>query len=256
MDDRVCCHIDTLIMKYVLKGLVFLYQWLIAIPVLLVATLLCAVFTMLLVHWKNSEFVHRFQQLWSRLFFWMFFMNVKVEGAENMEKGKSYVFVANHTSMFDAWLVYGWLPAVFKWIMKASIRKIPFVGTACKAAGHIFIERGATKQAMRCLEEAKRDLQNGVCVVIFPEGTRSLDGQVGKFKRGAFQIAFDLGLPVVPLSLSGAYEVMPKGSFLVNPARKVKLTIGKPVDLSVYADDQHNQAIEDVREMVIAGKEW
>lgn len=183
-------------------------------------------------------------------------MNPKIEGTENLKKGQSYVFVGNHTSFFDCWVVYGWLPVVFKWIMKYSIRRIPFVGIACKAAGHIFIQRGATKQALKSLEEAKSRLVNGVCVVIFPEGTRSVDGQIGKFKRGAFQIAFDLGLPVVPFSVCGLHEVMPKGSWLVNPGQKVKIVVGKPVDLSVYADDQHNQAIEDIRQMVIDGKEW
>jgi len=142
---------------------------------------------------------------------------------------------------------------VFKWIMKASLRKVPFVGTACKAAGHIFIERGASHQALASLELAKSRLVNGVSVVIFPEGTRSPDGQVAKFKRGAFQIAFDMSLPVVPMSLIGVYDVLPKGKYLVHPGRKVKLKIGKPVDLSRYGDDEHNQAIEDVRDLVIAG---
>lgn len=243
-------------MKYILKALAFVYQWLIAIPILVAATLLCAILTVILVPWKNSAFVHGFQMLWSRLFFWLFFMNPKIEGTENLKKGQSYVFVGNHTSFFDCWIVYGWLPVVFKWIMKYSIRRIPFVGIACKAAGHIFIQRGATKQALKSLEEAKSRLTDGVSVVIFPEGTRSADGQIGKFKRGAFQIAFDLGLPVVPFSVCGLHEVMPKGSLLVNPGQKVKIVVGKPVDLSVYAEDQHNQAIEDIRQMVISGKEW
>lgn len=241
-------------MKILNTILTFFWQWFIALPILIVATFLCAIFTILLVHWKDSAFVHGFQQLWSRLFFWLFFMNPEVEGEENLQQGQSYVFVANHSSMFDAWLVYGWLPVVFKWIMKASIRRIPFVGTACKAAGHIFIERGAHKQALQSLEEAKSRLQNGVCVVIFPEGTRSKTGEVGPFKRGAFQIAFDVNLPVVPLSLTGVYDVLSKDKWLVHPGQKVKMKIGKPVDLTQYGED-HQRAIEEVRQMVIDGIE-
>lgn len=240
--------------RTIITILTFFWQWFIALPVLIVATLLCAIFTILLVHWKDSAFVHGFQQLWSRLFFWMFFMNPEVEGEDNLQPGQSYVFVANHSSMFDAWIVYGWLPVVFKWIMKASIRRIPFVGTACKAAGHIFIERGAHKQAMQSLEEAKSRLQNGVCVVIFPEGTRSKNGEVGPFKRGAFQIAFDVNLPVVPISLTGVYNVLPKGKWLVTPGQKVKMKIGKPVDLNQFGED-HQRAIEEVRQLVITGIE-
>ncbi len=242
-------------MNLIQKIFVFLWQWLVALPILLVATLLCAIFTILLIHWKDSAFVHGFQQLWSRLFFWLFFMNPEVTGAENLQKGQSYVFVANHSSMFDAWLIYGWLPVVFKWLMKASLRRIPFVGTACKAAGHIFIERGVSHQAMQSLEEAKSRLVNGVSVVIFPEGTRSKDGQMGQFKRGAFQIAFDMQLPVVPVSLSGVYDVLSKDKYLVHPGRRVKMTIGKPVDLSVYEPDNRTQAISDVRDLVLAGLE-
>ena len=241
-------------MKIINKILTFFWQWFVALPILIVATLLCAIFTILLVHWKDSAFVHGFQQLWSRLFFWLFFMNPEVEGAENLKPGQSYVFVANHSSMFDAWIVYGWLPVVFKWIMKASLRKVPFVGTACKAAGHIFIQRGASKQALQSLEEAKSRLVNGVCVVIFPEGTRSATGEVGPFKRGAFQIAFDVNLPVVPISLSGLYDVLTKGKWLVKPGCKVKMKIGQPVDLNRYGED-HAKAIEEIREMVIAGIE-
>lgn len=241
-------------MNVIKKILIFFWQWFVALPILIVATFLCAIFTIILVHWKDSAFVHGFQQLWSRLFFWLFFMNPEVTGAENLQPGQSYVFVANHSSMFDAWIVYGWLPVVFKWIMKASLRKVPFVGTACKAAGHIFIQRGASKQALKSLEEAKSRLVNGVSVVIFPEGTRSASGEVGPFKRGAFQIAFDVNLPVVPISLSGLHDVLPKNKWLVTPACKVKMKIGKPVDLNQYGED-HARAIEEIREMVIAGIE-
>ncbi len=218
----------------VLKLLLFLYQWLIAFPILLCATAFTAIFTVLAMPWKNSEPVHKVQQIWSRMFYWLFFMNPTVEGAENLEKGQSYVFVSNHESLFDVWLIYGWLPVVFKWIMKAELRKVPFIGFGCAAAGHIFIERKHLKQAKESIEKAKRTLTNGVSVVVFPEGTRSSDGQVHEFKAGAFQVAFDLDLPVVPLALIGPHNILPKDASLVRPARKAKLVIGKPVDISKY----------------------
>lgn len=238
-------------MKYILRPFYWLWQYLIAWPLLMVLTVFTAVFTVCTVFWKNAEFVHKVQQFWSRSFFWLMFLPVSVDGQEHIVPGQSYVFVANHQSMFDVWLVYGWLPVIFKWLMKAELRKVPFVGTGCKAAGHIFIDRRNTKAAMESLKEVEKQLVNGVCTVIFPEGTRSLNGEVGRFKRGAFQIAWDLGLPVIPLSLDGCYEVLPKGKPFVYRA-PVHMHIGEPIDLKQFSDP--NEAIEAVRNEVIAGR--
>lgn len=238
-------------MKYVLRPFYWLWQYLIAWPLLMVLTVFTAVFTVCTVFWKNAEFVHKVQQFWSRSFFWLMFLPVSVDGQEHIVPGQSYVFVANHQSMFDVWLVYGWLPVIFKWLMKAELRKVPFVGTGCKAAGHIFIDRRNTKAALESLKEVEKQLVNGVCTVIFPEGTRSLNGEVGRFKRGAFQIAWDLGLPVIPLSLDGCYEVLPKGKPFVYRA-PVHMHIGEPIDLKQFSDP--NEAIEAVRNAVIAGR--
>ena len=238
-------------MKYVLRPFYWLWQYLIAWPLLMVLTVFTAVFTVCTVFWKNAEFVHKVQQFWSRSFFWLMFLPVSVDGQEHIVPGQSYVFVANHQSMFDVWLVYGWLPVIFKWLMKAELRKVPFVGTGCKAAGHIFIDRRNTKAALESLKEVEKQLVNGVCTVIFPEGTRSLNGEVGRFKRGAFQIAWDLGLPVIPLSLDGCYEVLPKGKPFVYHA-PVHMHIGEPIDLKQFSNP--NEAIEAVRNAVIAGR--
>ena len=238
-------------MKKILLPFYWLWQYLVAWPLLLVLTAFTAIFTICTVHWRNAEFVHKVQQFWSRAFFWLFFLPVSVDGIEYIEPKQSYVFVSNHQSMFDVWLIYGWLPVVFKWLMKAELRKVPFIGSGCKAAGHIFIDRRNAKAALESIKNVEKQLVNGVCTVIFPEGTRSLDGEVGRFKRGAFQIAWDLGLPVVPLSLSGCFEVLPKGKPFVR-RHPVHMHIGKPIDLKQFADS--NEAVEAVRAAVIAGK--
>ena len=243
-------------MKNLLTPFYILYQYLIAWPLLAVLTAFTAIFTVCTVHWKNAEFVHKVQQFWSRSFFWLMFLPVSVDGTEHIQPGQSYVFVANHQSMFDVWLVYGWLPVIFKWLMKAELRKVPFVGTGCKAAGHIFVDRRNAKAAMESLQEVERQLVNGICTVIFQEGTRSLNGEVGRFKRGAFQIAMDLGLPVIPLSLDGCFEVLPKGKPFVN-RHPVHMHIGEAIDLKQFKDAEGkpdaNAAIEAVRNAVVAG---
>ena len=237
-------------MKYILLPFYILYQYLIAWPILCALTVFTAIFTICTVHWRNAEFVHKVQQFWSRSFFWLMFLPVSVDGIEHIKPGQSYVFVSNHQSMFDVWLVYGWLPVIFKWLMKAELRKVPFVGTGCKAAGHIFVERRNAKAAMESLREVERQLVDGVCTVIFPEGTRCTAGEVGRFKRGAFQIALDLGLPVIPLSLSGCFDVLPKGGAYVHH-HPVHMHIGEPIDIKQFSDS--NEAIEAVRGAVIKG---
>lgn len=238
-------------MKYILRPFYIVYQYLIAWPILVLLTAFTAFFTICTVHWRNAEFVHKVQQFWSRSFFWLMFIPVSVDGIEHIAPKQSYVFVSNHQSMFDVWLIYGWLPVVFKWLMKAELRKVPFIGSGCKAAGHIFIDRRNAKAAMESLKEVEIQLVDGVSTVIFPEGTRSLNGEVGRFKRGAFQIAWDLGLPVIPLSLDGCFEVLPKGKPFVHRV-PVHMHIGEPIDLKQYADS--NEAIEAVRKAVIEGK--
>ena len=136
--------------------------------------------------------------------------------------------------------------------MKAELRKVPFVGTACKAAGHIYVKRGNTAAAMQSLKAAEQVLHDGVCTVIFPEGTRTNDGQVGRFKRGALQIALDLKLPIVPISLTGCYEVMNRHEFFAN-YHPVHMHVGKPIDISTLADEDVPTAIEQLREAVING---
>ena len=234
-----------------MKYLYIAYQYLIAWPIFAVITVFTAIFTIVFVPFRNAEFVHKEQQFWSRSIFWLMFLPVSVDGKENIQQGQSYVFVANHQSMFDVWLIYGWLPVIYKWLMKAELRRVPFVGTACKAAGHIFVDRRNSKAAVESLKNVEKQLVNGVCTVIFPEGTRSLNGEVGRFKRGAFQIAWDLGLPVIPLSLDGCFEVMPKGKPFVNH-HAVHMHIGQPIDLKQFTDP--NEAIEAVRTAVINGK--
>lgn len=232
-----------------LRFLYCCYQ-LLVLPILILNTLLCAIITMIFFPFNNSAPIHWVQILWCRLFFYWLFIPVTIDGKENINPRQSYVFVANHASMFDVFLIYGWLPVVFKWLMKKELRRIPFVGTACKAAGHIYVDRSNAKASAESLNDVKRQLHNGVSTVIFPEGTRSKDGNLGRFHSGAFRIAFDLNLPVVPLSLTGCYNVQRKGEIFVH-RHPVHLHIGQPIDISQFEDK--NEAMEIVRQAVEKG---
>jgi len=226
------------------------YQILIIVPIWAVITFWAAVFTLILSPFfpntKLSYFPGRF---WARSVCALSFVRVKIHGMEQLDPKKSYIFMLNHQSWFDIFVVYGWLPFFFKWIMKASLRKAPFIGAACAAAGHIFIDRNSPKAAQESLEKAKQELQKGASVVIFPEGTRTHDGKLGKFKRGGFKIATDLGLPIVPITLHGCFERMSRNTLVVNPG-KIEMYVHEPIDVSGYTQEDIPELMQKVREII------
>ena len=214
-------------------------------------TLFTAIFTILCFPWKNGKAPRAVQVFWSRSVLWFLLIPIKVTGEENVDPKQSYVFVANHQSFLDVFAVYGWLPNNFKWLMKKEIRKVPFVGTACAVAGHIFVDRSNPRAALQSMDHIKKELVDGISTVIFPEGTRTKTGEMGRFKQGAFKIAMDMGLPVVPLSLNGFFKAMPSGQAFANPRARVSLHIGKPIDISQFNDI--NEAMEYLREQIASG---
>ena len=228
-----------------MKLLYIIYQYLIAFPLIIVVTLFTAIFTILCFPWKNGKAPRAVQVFWSRSVLWFLLIPIKVTGQENVDPKQSYVFVANHQSFLDVFAVYGWLPNNFKWLMKKEIRKVPFVGTACAVAGHIFVDRSNPRAALQSMDHIKKELVDRISTVIFPEGTRTKTGEMGRFKQGAFKIAMDMGLPVVPLSLGGFFKAMPSGQAFANPRARVSLHIGKPIDISQFNDI--NEAMEYLR---------
>jgi 1-acyl-sn-glycerol-3-phosphate acyltransferase len=215
-----------------------------------VVTILTALITILMCSFFDDRIWGFYPaRTWARLMCWLSFVRVEVVGRENIAKNHSYVFAANHQSFYDIFSIYGWLNVPFKWIMKKELEKIPFVGHACRSAGHIFIARGQAKAALQSINEAKKKLVNGLSVVIFPEGSRTYTGEVGAFKRGGFQIASDLQLPIVPITIRGAFEVMPRTTYWATP-RKITLIIHEPVDTAKYIENQ-NELIEIVRNSIL-----
>lgn len=234
-----------------MKFLYILYQYLIGFPLIIVVTLFTALLTIICFPWRNGKLPRTVQVFWSRSVLWLLFVPIEVTGRENVDSKQSYVFVANHQSFLDVFAIYGWLPNNFKWLMKKELRKIPFVGTACAVAGHIFVDRSNPRAAMESLKYIKAQLHDGISTVIFPEGTRTKNGEMGRFKLGAFKIAMDMELPVVPISLSGFFAAMPRNHFYVIPYSRVKIHIGKPVDISQFEDI--NEAMANLRELVEKG---
>lgn len=206
----------------------FLYQWIIVMPIMLVITIMTALITIIGCFLGDHRVWGYYPGLiWSRLFCLVSLVRVEVKGREKLDRSTSYVFVANHQGAYDIFLVYGYLGHKFKWMMKSSLRRIPFVGAACAAAGFIFVDRSG-KGLRETLAAAEKILTGGMSLVVFPEGSRTPDGKIHRFKKGAYQIADDLSLPVVPLTIDGSYRVLSKNSKLIRPG-KIVLTIHDPI---------------------------
>lgn len=206
-----------------------IYQWLIASPILLVATILTALITSVGSLLGNRDFWGFWPaHIWSRIVCILWFVRVKVEGRENINPKESYIFVANHQGAFDIWSIYGYLNHNFKWLMKKPLENIFLVGAACRRAGHIFVDDSNLSSIKDTISKAESTLRNGMSLVIFPEGSRTYDGKMIPFKRGAFILAGEFNLPVVPITIDGSFRVMPRTSYNVTPG-KIIMTIHKPI---------------------------
>ena len=211
-----------------IRALYLVYQICIALPLMIVITIIVALTTMI-----GSIFNDRFWgywpgMIWGRLFYRVFFIPIHVHGLENIKKGQSYVIAANHQSYWDAFLMYGFLGVKFKWMMKKELGKIPFVGWACYMAGHILIDRSSRVSSMESIRKAESRLKDGMSVIIFPEGTRTPDGKMGRFKRGAFLISQELQLPILPVTIDGNYDVMSRHAWNVT-WHPVHMTVHAPI---------------------------
>lgn len=230
-----------------------IYQLCIVLPIFLVLTLLTALTTIIGSLIGGARVWGYYPgKIWSQLTCYLLLLPVHVEGREKLDKHTSYVFAPNHQGAFDIFLIYGFLGRNFKWMMKKSLRKIPFVGKACASAGHIFVDRSNPKGMLATIRQAERSLTNGVSLVVFPEGSRTQDGSLGAFKRGAFQLADDLQLPVVPVTISGSFDVLPKSAKWVRRHRLV-LTIHQPIPPHGKGPENVKALMEETYEAVAKG---
>ena len=220
------------------------YQWVLVFPIMLVITAVVALSTIFLSPLlPNSKLAYHPAKMWARLCCYLNFVRVKISGLEKLNPQQSYVFALNHQSIFDIFVVYGWLPFIFKWMMKAELRKIPLIGKACESAGHIFIDRTNAIAAKRSLEKAEAQLKNGISLVVFPEGTRTKTGEMGLFKRGAFRVATDLTLPIVPVTIRGSFERLHRNTLHIVPGT-IELIIHEPIEVAPFLPDRAAELIQ------------
>lgn len=225
-------------MKYLYR----VYQLFVALPVLVLSTIVTAFEVAIGCAIGNGHFWGYYPgRWWARIILKALLIPVKVEGREHLEQNQSYVFVANHQGAFDIFLIYGYLGRNFKWMMKHQLKKIPFVGFACERSHQIFVDKRGPSKIRKTYEDAREILKEGYSVTVFPEGARTFTGHMGVFKKGAFALADELQLPIVPLTINGSFDILPRmrGFNFVN-WHPLQLTIHEPV----YPVGQGSQNIE------------
>ncbi|OIP92410.1 MAG: hypothetical protein AUK55_09530 [Syntrophobacteraceae bacterium CG2_30_61_12] len=177
----------------------------------------------------NTDLAHLAGRIWGNVNLWTAGVRVEVRGLERIDPRKSYIYASNHQSWFDIFAILGKLPVQFRWLAKEELFHLPILGQAMRAIGYIPIDRGDRRKAFHSINRAAAQVKDGTSIVIFPEGTRSVDGVLKDFKKGGFMLAIKSRQPMVPISLSGSYRILPKtGDRTIQPGT-ILMTLGEPI---------------------------
>jgi 1-acyl-sn-glycerol-3-phosphate acyltransferase len=228
------------------------YKLLVFIPLSLLATCFFVAMGVVVVFLFNDRVAHRTTGVWwSRFIACITPIRVKVTGRENIVKGRSYVVIANHQSHYDILVLYGWLGINIKWVIKSELRKVPVFGYAGEIGGNIYIDRSSPEALRITLNAARSKIVDGTSIIILPEGTRTLTGELGEFKNGAFVIARELNLPVLPVTITGTRRILPPGGWNVFPGTAI-MTIHPAIETAGYGEDQLDRLKERSRGVILA----
>ncbi|WP_376696046.1 lysophospholipid acyltransferase family protein [Wenzhouxiangella sp. EGI_FJ10305] len=206
------------------------YQWLVYVPLAVLTTLVSALLAVPLALLVSPRVANLYVAVpWGKILAWLVPVRVEVEGLDRIDPEQSYVVVANHQSQFDIPVIYGWIGLDLRWVAKAELSRIPFVAAGCRAIGHIFIDRANPDQSRTAINRAVGRLKPGTGLMFFAEGTRSRTGELMPFKKGAFRVAVDQQLPILPVTVVDTREILPAKSLRIRPGR-VRMIIHPPLE--------------------------
>jgi len=218
------------------------------IPVIGMYTILLGVLSLLstLVD-QHGRFAHRCAQWWARLIVVTSGVRIECRGAALPPSAESCVYVANHASIYDIPILFTAVPRQLRIMAKASLGNFPFIGWHLRRSGHLLVDR--QNPGAGIFKKMQRMTRQGASLIVFPEGSRSPDGSVRRFKGGTFLVAVENGWPVVPISVSGSRKVMPKGRLMVCPAT-VRVTVHEAIPTAGLGRDDVRGLADRVREIV------
>jgi 1-acyl-sn-glycerol-3-phosphate acyltransferase len=228
------------------RTVVLLFLYVIIVLCLIPVLLVCMLFRM-------KEPLYAIAKGAMRLSQWVLGINVEVDGLNNIDSKKSYVFMSNHLSFIDGPLLFMVIPHSVRIIFKKELFMIPVVGQAMTYVGFVPVDRKGVEAGKTSVKRAARLMrEKRYSFLVFPEGTRSLDGELGKFRKGGFFLALESAAPIAPISIRGTFELMPKGSFFV---QKGTIRVLFHLPLSIEGVDESRMAglMETVRTAILAG---
>lgn len=201
---------------------------------------------------RRLSVLHRFTCLWASLYTWLNpFWSVHVHGRNHIRRNQVYVYVCNHQSLADILVLFR-LFVHFKWVSKIENFRIPLVGWNMYLNRYITLVRGSMKSQLKMIRDCRRTLSEGSSILIFPEGTRTLTGELRPFKSGAFQIAKKAGVPVVPIVLNGSSDALPKAGFILRGKHNIDIRILDPIMPDQFSDKSAKELTEEVRSIISA----
>ena len=216
---------------------------------LLVGSGVLAIVTILVSWIPRGVWAFAVMRIWANGVLAASLIRVEVHCSPELEPGKSYVFLANHQSLFDIPVLLATSPGQLRMMAKRTLFLIPIFGWALKAGGFISVDRADRSTATQSFSLAFARLREGTSVLLFPEGTRSLDDTLLPFQRGGFLLAMKSGLPIVPVGIRGSRAVQSRGSFAIHPGT-VAVTYGAPIDPAAYGVRRKRELIAEVRRRI------
>jgi 1-acyl-sn-glycerol-3-phosphate acyltransferase len=194
--------------------------------------------------------VHAVSRLWSRMVLAAGGVSLKVNGLNQIDPKRQYVFMVNHQSNIDIPVLYQGLPAFqLRWIAKKELLWVPIFGWAMWAAKHIHVNRADRSDALSGLKKAQERIAAGISVVVFAEGTRSTGGRLLPFKRGGFLLAIKTKAPIVPVTINGSYKILAKGDWRIHSG-EIEVTVGKPIPMKDYRPGTLRALTAEVRDLI------
>jgi 1-acyl-sn-glycerol-3-phosphate acyltransferase len=208
--------------------------------------------TLSLILWpfdRTGALQHWCARWWCRLVAYSIFSRIRVHGKENIRKDETYVYMANHSSLIDTPALFGYLPYQFKIMAKKELFYIPFMGWHLWTSGNFPVDRSDGRKTAKSLRQVIEGVKQGKSLAVFPEGTRTPDGQLQEFKPGAFKIALRAGVPIVPVTIRGTFKLLPKTTLAPRPGR-VDVFIGEPIATEGYTEKQLPELISRVKSAI------
>lgn len=221
-------------------------MWLIKNFIVILYSLLIAILSILIFPFDSrNRLSNPLMKIWTKAVLFIYGIKVIVHGKENIDAGKGKIYISNHASYLDIFVQLAYLPDNVRMIYKKEINRVPLLGWAMYCAGFVALDRNKVREAMKSLDKAAERVKKGLSVVIYPEGTRTHDGNVGEFKKGMFFLADKAKADIIPVSLSGTFELMPLRSSKVKSGT-VNMVIEKPIK---YRKDK--ELLNEIRDIVI-----